>query len=120
MTDLAKSESSCTPRYWPTRWRRRRRSGRPGTARRRIAAAVSLWLPMDGSAIDRAAVARDHLKMQIVFHDFVEHEALVLVETGGGVRRPAEVAFAELPASASHEVRDPLLRLDALVDVVVP
>src|SRR5262249_2201877 len=93
---------------------------RPGSVSPRIARAAS-WarLPVNRSAIHSLAGPRDHLKVQIVAGNFVEHETLILVEAGRRVRRTPKIALAKLSAGARHEVRDAFLRFQTLVYVIV-
>src|SRR5947209_7699405 len=79
-----------------------------------------LRLPVDRSGVDGLARSRDHLEVQIVAVDLVEHEALILIEARLRHCRPMEVTGAKLSRRARDEVVDPLLRLQALVDVIVP
>ena len=72
------------------------------------------------AAIDDAAVQRDGLKREPVAGDLDEHEGPVFGEGCGRHRRWRHAAPPQLPAGSFDEVGDALLRLDALVEVLVP
>src|SRR5205085_5503000 len=95
------------PSSWVSRWRAA--SSRPLFTR----------LPANHSGVDARAGSRHRLEEQLVAVDFDEHERLVPIEVGGSHRGRPHVARAELAARPGDEVGDPLLRLEALVDVVV-
>ena len=75
--------------------------------------------PVNRSLVNGLAGTRDHLEMKFVSRDLVQHEALVLVEAGGHLRRRLDVALAKLSACTGDEVEDSFLRLQAFVDMVV-
>src|SRR5215207_427409 len=75
----------------------------------------------DDAGVHGLAGAGDDLEVHLVLDDLEEHEGEVFVERllrQGRAR--LHVALAELPARARDEVVDALLRLDALVEVLVP
>src|SRR6185503_13680672 len=77
-------------------------------------------LAADRAGVDGRPRARDRLEEELVASHFDQHEGVVLVEIGGRQARGVRVAPPQLAARAGDEVGDALLRLDALVDVVVP
>src|SRR5215467_12092142 len=75
---------------------------------------------MDRSGIDGQPGPRNRLEEQISPGDLDQHEALILIEAGGLELGPHDVAAAQLAARALDEVVDPLLRVQALVEMLVP
>jgi hypothetical protein len=61
----------------------------------------------------------DRLEVHRVLGDFDQHEVIAGVEALGGQVGFLDVAVAQLRCAARREVVDPLLRLDALVEVLV-
>ena len=75
---------------------------------------------MDHAGVDGAAGPRDHREEHVVVKHLNQHEALILVEVGRRVLVGAHVALSQLAGRARDEVVDTFLRLDSLVDVIVP
>src|SRR5712692_6461747 len=63
---------------------------------------------------------RDSLKIELVAGDFDQHERPVSVEAFDSVRRWLEVMKTQFPGVSQDEVVDPIMRLDSLVDMIVP
>src|SRR5262245_42504308 len=70
--------------------------------------------------IDNPSLVRDRLEVQRILHELDQHEVVAGVEAFGSEVGPPHVPFAQLRGAARDEVVDALLRLDALVEVLVP
>ena len=75
----------------------------------------------EDTRVDGLARARDGVKVHLVADDFSGHERQVGIESLRRKARPSvDVARPQLASGPDDKVRDPLLRLNALVEVVVP
>src|SRR6187200_3484699 len=72
-----------------------------------------------GTGVDWLAVARQDLELHGVFPELGEYEGEVGVEAGSGQRSLPDVPLTQLGRTTFDEVVDPVLRLDALVEVFV-
>src|SRR4051812_49313587 len=88
--------------------------------RRRVRRGLNLADAMHGARIDRPAAVVERLERQVVADDLDEHERVAGVEPLVLERRRRDVPLAQLRRAAGDEVGDPLLRLDALVEVLMP
>src|SRR5262245_19266930 len=75
--------------------------------------------PADLARVDDPAAPGPSFEMEVVSRDLDEREGVVLIEVRGGEARWPNVPPAELTARSVDEIRNALLRLDPLVDVVV-
>src|SRR4029453_9187124 len=73
----------------------------------------------DGALVNRFPRAADGLERQFLVRHFDEHERSIGVEGGGRHGGRSDIACAHLSPAARHEVMDPLLRFDSLVEVLV-
>src|SRR5215471_1726667 len=75
---------------------------------------------MNRSGVDDQPGPRNRVEQQVSPGDLDQHEALILIETRGLELGPHDVAAAQLAACALDEVVDPLLWIQAFVEVLVP
>ena len=76
-------------------------------------------LALDDARVDDLAGSGDGLEVHAGAGDLHQHEALILIEVGGGLLRRAHVAPPQLPPCARDEIDNAALRLQTFVDVIV-
>ena len=98
----------------------RRRPRKPEKSIEDLDLVAGYFRRVDDAGVDDRSRADDGVERQVVAVDFHQHERLVGVVAERRQRRAlAQVARAQLARRALDEVRDPVLRLDPLVGVIV-